>query len=83
MAVVAEHAEGGDVEHQAGGDLHVGADPRGRDGAEDVAVRKGEHAASWLAGEDDELLGARIDLRGSFPLGRSVGVDLPAGVELM
>src|ERR1700686_765653 len=72
VAVIPHHADRGHVEHQAGGDAQVGADPCGTDGAEDVPVRKGDHPAPRLARQGDELLRAGIDLHGSLSAGRAV-----------
>jgi hypothetical protein len=58
MAVVSQHTDRRDIEHEAGGDPQVRADPGRPDSPKDMPVRESDRAASGLARQGDELLGA-------------------------
>jgi len=78
VGVLAQAAQGGDVELQARGGDDFQAQPRHCHGTQDVTVGKRKHPTINDLAQPDELEGTRIDLGGRLSARRSVSVNLPA-----
>ncbi len=81
--VLSKSAQRGHVELEARGGGDVEARPGDRDGPQDMAVCKREHASAGRLAQADELGGPGIDLSRRLAAGAAVLVELPARVHLV
>ena len=76
--VVAQKAQGGDVQVQCRRRLHVQLHPGDGHNTKEMAVRESQHPRACGRAEVDEGQRTRVDLGGRLAAGASVPVQLPA-----